>query len=207
MYIAQAFAVFSSANFQRSSVQAPFRANGWIVYQSARTRARGKFNFFQKSVLTSQKCDNSMQIAIYFNAEAQSRRVRRGSWREELELGSGIDIFFCRVSSYAISSPSTRFAFPLPQPRHIARRQRMTGAFTASHAHLDFVFPVGISAPSARTEIIPHLAPSAFRLSLASPFVQPRPRLLCFICVCAVVFALFSFLRNSVISALFGNCN
>lgn len=55
--------------------------------------------------------------------------------------------------------------------------------------------------------VLPHLAPSAFRLSLASPFVQPRPRLLCFICVCAVVFALFSFLRNSVISALFGNCN
>ena len=99
--------------------------------------------------------------------------MRRGSWREELELGSGIDIFFCRVSSYAISSPSTRFAFPLPQPRHIARIQRMTGAFTASHAHLDFVFPVGISAPSARTEIIPHLAPSAFRLSVASPFVLP----------------------------------
>ena len=72
---------------------------------------------------------------------------------------------------------------------------------------LPHLFPHSSRPPSARTEIIPHLAPSAFRLSLASPFVQPRPRLLCFICVCAVVFALFSFLRNSVISALFGNCN
>ena len=29
------------------------------------------------------------KIAIYFNAEAQGRRVRRGSWSLELELESG----------------------------------------------------------------------------------------------------------------------
>ena len=40
----------------------------------------------------------------------------------------------------------------------------MAGVFTASHAHLDFVFPVGISAPSARTEIITLVSHPRFQI-------------------------------------------
>ena len=76
MYIAQAFAVFSSANFQRSSVLAPFGANGCIVYQSAHAHARGKMNFFQKSVIASQKDDNSVKNCNIFWCRSQGSGVR-----------------------------------------------------------------------------------------------------------------------------------
>ena len=89
MYIAQAFAVFSSANFQRSSVQAPFRANGWIVYQTPHARARGKFNFFQKSVLMNRRSDNSAKNCNIFCCRSQESGVRSLSWSLELELESG----------------------------------------------------------------------------------------------------------------------
>ena len=41
------------------------------------------------------------KIAIYFNAEAQRRRVRRGSWSEELEseVGGGAKV---RANGYGV---------------------------------------------------------------------------------------------------------
>ena len=55
-----------------------------------------------------------------------------------------------------------RASQPLTLPRYaLSSRHRTAGRFTASHAHLDFVFPVGISAPSTHPEIISHLASSS----------------------------------------------
>ena len=89
MYIAQAFAVFSSANFQRSSVLAPFGANGWIVYQTPYARARGKMNFFQKSVITSQKDDNSVKNCNIFWCRGQESGVRSQEFELEFRVGVG----------------------------------------------------------------------------------------------------------------------
>ena len=79
--------LFSQAPTFKDRLSAPFGANGWIVYQSARTRARGKVNFFQKSVLASQKDDNSVKNCNIFWCRSQESGGRSLSWSSELESG------------------------------------------------------------------------------------------------------------------------
>ena len=69
-----------------------------------------------------------------------------------------------------------RASQPLTLPRYaLSSRHRTAGRFTASHAHLDFAFPVGISAPSPRPE---HLAFSSSALPSSSlySFAPPAAR-------------------------------
>ena len=88
-YVAQAFAVFSSANFQRSIVS-PFRGERVnSLPKGAHTRKGESELFFKKVFYWPEMTLIQCKIAIYFNAEAQGRRVRRGSWSLELELESG----------------------------------------------------------------------------------------------------------------------
>ena len=66
------------------------------------------------------------------------------------------------VPRLVICSSCFQISVSVQHPRHIVFRHRMAVAFTAPHAHLDFVFPVGISAPSARAEIITTITATYF---------------------------------------------
>ena len=79
--------LFSQAPTFKDRLFVPFGANGRIVYQTPHTCARGKMKFFQKSVLASQKDDNSVKNCNIFCCRGQGLGVR--SWSEELELESG----------------------------------------------------------------------------------------------------------------------
>ena len=133
--------LFSQAPTFKDRLSAPFGANGWIVYQSARTRARGKMNFFQKSVLASQKYAYQMQNCNIFSTQrefkirGQESGVRgQGSgvrsWSSELELESGVGERSWRWSGSPserirrIRRGSARRSFRPPPTSTVGRRPR-----------------------------------------------------------------------------------
>ena len=87
--------LFSQAPTFKDRLSAPFGANGWIVYQTPHARARGKMNFFQKSVLASQKYAYQMQNCNIFSTQrefkirGQESGVRGQEFELEFRVGVG----------------------------------------------------------------------------------------------------------------------